>query len=153
MFKHTKFKSEDTLMKFKVFISVILMVLIMLIVGCSNNGMFMGVNQTNVELGEANYNIVATNIMGQSKVGYLFGLSTSFGASTQTFAMFRVDGTGMLYKEALEDLWKTFESQHGKIEGRRLALANVRYDSEILNLFIYTGVKVFVRADVVEFIK
>jgi hypothetical protein len=122
-----------------------------LALSCSNNGMFVGVNQTNVELSEANYNIVATNLVGQSKVGYLFGLSTSFGASTQTFAMFRVDGTGMLYKEALEDLWDSFEKKYGKIEGRKLALANVRYDSEILNLFIYTGLKVFIRADVIEF--
>lgn len=115
--------------------------------------MFIGVNQTSVELGKANYKLVATNLVGQSKVGYLFGLSTSFGASTQTFAMFRVDGTGMLYKEALEDLWTNFAAQHGKIEGRKLALANVRYDSEILNLFVYTGVKVFIRADIVEFLE
>ena len=140
-------------MKVKLFFMTILILMTIWILGCSNNGMFMGVNQTNVELGEANYSIVATNLVGQSKVGYLFGLSTSFGSSTQTFAMFRVDGTGMLYKEALEDLWTSFESQHGKIEGRKLALANVRYDSEILNLFLYTGVKVFIRADVVEFSK
>ncbi|UCF65880.1 MAG: hypothetical protein JSW33_00600 [bacterium] len=127
--------------------------MILLMMGCSNNGMFIGVNQTSVELGKANYKLVATNLVGQSKVGYLFGLSTSFGASTQTFAMFRVDGTGMLYKEALEDLWTNFAAQHGKIEGRKLALANVRYDSEILNLFVYTGVKVFIRADIVEFLE
>jgi hypothetical protein len=30
-------------------------------------------------------------------------------------------------------------------------LANVRYDTDILNLFIYTKVMVNVRADVVEF--
>lgn len=140
-------------MKFKLFILTSVLLMILLMMGCSNNGMFIGVNQTSVELGKANYKLVATNLVGQSKVGYLFGLSTSFGASTQTFAMFRVDGTGMLYKEALEDLWTNFAAQHGKIEGRKLALANVRYDSEILNLFVYTGVKVFIRADIVEFLE
>jgi len=139
-------------MKSKLLVTIFSMLSIMMVMGCSNNGMFVGVNQTNVELSAANYQIVSTNLVGQSQVGYLIGLSTSFGPSTQTFALARVDGTGMLYKEALEDLWQKFGAQHGKIEGRKLALANIRYDSEILNLFIYTSVKVFIRADVVEFI-
>jgi hypothetical protein len=104
-----------------------------------------------VELSDANYEIVAPNLIGKSQAAYLLGFSMSLGASTQTMALARVQGTGMLYKEALEDLWKQFESQHGKIEGRKLALANLRYDSESLNLFVYTGVKVFIRADVIEF--
>ena len=131
----------------------VIMSCVIIFISCSNNGMFVGVNQTNVELSEANYKIVASNIMGQSRAGYLIGFSASFGSSTQTFALARIDGTGMLYKEALEDLWLKFEAEHGKIEGRKLALANVRYDSESLNLVLYTGVKVFIRADVVEFIK
>jgi hypothetical protein len=136
----------------KFWVIIVLVSGIAMIISCSNNGMFVGVNQTNVELSKANYKIVATNLVGQSQVGYLLGLSTSFGSSTQTFALARVAGTGMLYKEALEDLWQKFEAQHGKIEGRKLALANVRYDSEILNLFLYTGVKIFIRADIVEFL-
>lgn len=139
-------------MKLKIPVFIFLLVAMVMVMSCSNNGMFVGVNHTNVELSKANYNIVSTNIVGQSQVGYLIGLSTSFGSSTQTFALARVDGTGMLYKEAIEDLWQKFQAQHGKIEGRKLALVNVRYDSEILNLFLYTSVKVFIRADVVEFI-
>jgi len=139
-------------MKSKVSVLIVICLSIVMVMSCSNNGMFIGVNQTNVELSKANYNIVSTNLVGQSQVGYLIGLSTSFGSSTQTFALARVDGTGMIYKEAIEDLWQKFAAQHGKIEGRKLALANVRYDSEILNLFLYTSVKVFIRADVVEFI-
>jgi hypothetical protein len=126
-------------------------VVLFLLVGCSNNGMLVGINTTNVELSDANYEIVAPNLIGKSQAAYLLGFSMSLGASTQTMALARVQGTGMLYKEALEDLWKQFESQHGKIEGRKLALANLRYDSESLNLFVYTGVKVFIRADVIEF--
>jgi hypothetical protein len=121
------------------------------LVGCSNNGMLVGVNTTNVELSNANYEIVAPNLIGKSEAAYLVGFSWSMGSSTNTFALARVGGTGMLYKEALEDLWKQFESQHGKIEGRKLALANLRYDSEALNLVVFTGVKVFIRADVIEF--
>jgi hypothetical protein len=139
-------------MNAKILFVIISLLGIILIVNCSNNGMFIGMNQTNVELSKANYKIVASNLMGQSRAGYLIGFSASFGASTQTFALARIDGTGMLYKEALEDLWLKFEAQHGKIEGRKLALANVRYDSESLNLLFYTGIKVFIRADIVEFL-
>jgi hypothetical protein len=57
----------------------------------------------------------------------------------------------MLYKEALEDLWINYEKDHGATNGKRLALANIRYDTDILNLLIYTKVMVGVRADVIEF--
>jgi hypothetical protein len=57
----------------------------------------------------------------------------------------------MLYKEALENLWKNFETTNGSVEGRRLALVNVRYDADALNLFVYTQPKIVIRADVVEF--
>jgi hypothetical protein len=140
-------------MKMKTLVSGLVIFAAIFTLSCSNNGMFLGMNQTNVQLSEANYNLVATNLVGQSQAGYVLGFSLSLGSSTQTFAIGRVEGTGMLYKEALEDLWKNFEAQHGKIDGRKLALANVRYDSEALNLLVYTGVKVFVRADVVEFTK
>ena len=139
-------------MKSKLVVVICIILSIVMVMSCSNNGMFIGVNQTNVELSEANYKIVALNMVGQSKAGYLIGFSASFGSTTQTLALARIDGTGMLYKEALEDLWQKFEAQHGKIEGRKLALANVRYDSESLNLLLYTGVKVFIRADIVEFL-
>jgi hypothetical protein len=138
-------------MKTRLFTGVFLVALMIILSSCSNNGMFVGVNQTSVELGEANYEIVANNVMGQSRAGYILGWTFPFGAATNTLAVARVDGTGMLYKEALEDLWKNFEAEHGKVDGRKLALANVRYDSEALNLFIYTDVKIFIRADIIEF--
>ncbi len=138
-------------MKTKLFLAVVLVFSVVIFNSCSNNGMFVGVNQTSVELGEPNYDIVATNILGQSRAGYLLGMSMSMGAATNTFAVARINGTGMLYKEALEDLWKNFQAEHGKIDGRKLALANVRYDSESLNLLVYTEVKIFVRADIIEF--
>jgi len=97
-------------MKPKCLFGSISLLVILFLAGCSNNGMFVGINQTNVELSEANYKIVASNIVGKSRAGYLVGFSASFGATTQTFALARIDGTGMLYKEALEDLWLKFES-------------------------------------------
>jgi hypothetical protein len=138
-------------MRKKLFLSFALLVSLIILSSCANNGMFVGLNQTSVELGEANYEIVASNVLGQSQAGYVLGFSAPLGAATNTFAVARVNGTGMLYKEALEDLWKNFEAEHGKIDGRKLALANLRYDSEALNLLVYTEVKVFIRADVIEF--
>jgi hypothetical protein len=119
--------------------------------GCTTSGAFLALNQTQVELGKANYTITATNVTGEAESAYILGLSFSNGFTTNTLAIARVEGSGMLYREALENLWKNYESDNGVIDGKRLALTNVRYDTDILNLVIYTKVKVGVRADVIEF--
>lgn len=125
---------------------------ILLLSGCTSSGAFLSNNQTNVELTEANYSIVATNVMGESESAYVLGFSYSaLGMVANTIAIARISGSGMLYSEALESLWSSFEAENGNVEGRNLALTNVRYDADILNLFLYTKVKVYVRADVVEF--
>jgi len=63
------------------------------------------------------------------------------------------EGDGMLYKEALEKFWKNFEEKFGSIEGRDLALVNVRYDADAMNFFgLYTRPKVSIRADVIEYL-
>jgi len=120
--------------------------------GCASGGMFMSGNVTDVQLSKNNFKIVARGISGESKAGYLLGMSMSMGSVTNTFALVRVDGSGMLYKEALENLWKSYEASYGPVEGKKLALVNVRYDADVLNLFVYTQPKVMIRADVVEFI-
>lgn len=120
--------------------------------GCINSGSFFAANMTNVELGEANYQIVATNVHGQSEAGYILGLSGSQGGYATTFAMFRVEGDGLLYKAAVEDLWAQFEEDHGPVENRRLALVNVQFDADASNyLGLYSKSVVSVRADIVEF--
>jgi len=119
--------------------------------GCSNTGAFIAANQTNVNLGNSEYTLVTTDIYGESEAGYVFGVSYSAGVVANTFAIARVEGSGQLYTEALQNLWQTFEDEHGAIANRKVALANVRYDADILNLLVYTKVKVTVRADVVEF--
>jgi hypothetical protein len=57
----------------------------------------------------------------------------------------------MLYTEAMEALWNSYGEQHGSAENKKLALVNMRYDSETLNLLLYTRVNISIRADVVEF--
>ena len=118
---------------------------------CSTAGMFASANMTNVDLREPNYKIVATNISGTSEAGYVVGFTVPLGYQTSTLAIARVSGTGMLYKEAIENLWSNFKSKYGDIEGKKLALINIRYDTDALNLFIYTSAKIFVRADVIQF--
>ena len=120
--------------------------------GCINSGAFFAANLTNVDLAEANYMIVATNVQGQSEAGYVLGLSGSQGGYATTFALFRVVGDGLLYKAAVENLWAQFEEQNGPVENRRLALVNVQFDADASNyLGLYSKSVVSVRADIVEF--
>lgn len=123
----------------------------LLFTGCSNSGAFLAVNQTVVNLEEANYVVQATNISGESSAGYILGLSYSNGPVANALAIARVSGTGMLYAEAIENLWASYEAEYGSVRGERAALINVRYDADMLNLILYTKVKVTVRADVVLF--
>ena len=136
----------------KTYLRISLCVLIAaMFAGCASTGMFTASDLTEVQLQKGNFIIVARNVSGEAEAGYIFGSSFSLGMMTNTVAVLRVSGTGMLYKEALEDLWKNYETVHGPVEGKKLALVNVRYDADALNLFVYTRPKVMVRADVVEF--
>ena len=119
--------------------------------GCASVGQFNAGNVTAVELAEPNYEIVATGVSGQAKASYLIGISVSNGENSGSMALFRVGGTGQLYKEAMEDLWAAFEAKHGPVEGRRLALANVRYDANTTNLLLYSDLELSIRADIIEF--
>jgi hypothetical protein len=139
-------------MKTKAFIiSGICLVLVFLLTGCSSSGAFISGNVTDVQLQKNNYKIIAQNVTGEAQAGYLLGGTFSTGFATNTFAMFRVSGSGMLYKEALENLWKNYEAAHGPIGDKKIALINVRYDADALNLFVYTQPKIMVRADIIEF--
>ncbi len=120
--------------------------------GCVSTGVFNAVNVTNIELSTGNFRVIATNVHGEASAGYLFGFSVAAGSEMRTFAFIRVQGDGLLYKAALENLWRNFEQQYGSVEGRSLALVNVRYDSDAMNVFfVYTRPKISVRADVIEF--
>lgn len=123
----------------------------MMIMGCATTGAFNAANVTDVQLSEANYEVVATNVRGKASAGYLIGVSGGIYRQMKTAALVRVSGSGMLYGEALENLWENFREEYGETDGRELALVNVRYDTDALNLFVYTSPTVSVRADVVEF--
>jgi hypothetical protein len=121
---------------------------------CATGGVLRSTNVTNVELASANYKVVARDVSGEAAAGYLFGASASRGQDIGTVALIRVKGDGQLYKHALEDLWAAFEAEHGPVTGRALALVNIRHDVDCLNVLgIYTQARMWVRADVVEFVK
>jgi hypothetical protein len=130
---------------------VLLLVLTVPLTGCLSSGAFLSGHVTDVQLTEANYEVVATDVHGTASAGYIFGVSGGLGPSTSTFAIARVSGDGQLYQAALANLWANVESQYGEVKGNDLALVNVRYDVEALNLFVYTRPTLTVRADVVEF--
>ena len=119
--------------------------------GCVSSGLLVSSNITEVELSQANYKVVATSVSGQASAEYLFGASFGIGMYAQAYALIPLDKDRALYKIAVQNLWKNFETTHGKTEGRPLALVNVRYDSEAVNAFIYTKPTLTVIADVVEF--
>ncbi len=138
-------------MKIRLLLIVFLGVFSFILSGCVTTGAFIAANVTGVELAEPNFKVVATSVSGESEANYLLGVSFSAGTITNTMALVRVGGTGQLYKEALEQLWQNYEKDHGSALGKKLALVNVRYDADILNLIVYTQVRYFIRADVVEF--
>lgn len=120
---------------------------------CFSAGNFSALNETQVHLADANFHIVATNVSGESEAGYLLGISWSNRSAPNTIALARVDGSPMLMKQALENLWSNFEAENGSVVGKKLALVNIRYDSDASNyLLLYSKMRVSVRADVVEFI-
>lgn len=124
---------------------------LMIFMSCAPSGMTLNHSGTQVELSSPNFKLVAKDITGEAESSYILGISFSYGAVTNTLAVYRLEGTGLLYKEAMQKLWKNFEEKYGPAEGKKLGLVNVRYDADVLNLLLYTQVKLYITADVVEF--
>lgn len=124
-----------------------------LLMGCATSGQFSSAHLTNVELTENNYRIVAVNIKGEASARYILGVSAPFGGEMNTFALIPLKGERLLYQKALENLWQNFETQHNQsVAGSRLALINIRYDADALNVLgFYTEPRVSIRADVIAF--
>ena len=138
-------------MKHKSMLFLLFPILIAFLAGCSTGGSFLAHNATNGELSEANFKIIAENVEGNSKASYLLGVSFSNGSTANTLALLRVGGTAKLYDHAIQNLWKNFKEKHGDTEGKNLVLANIRIDTDILNLLLYTQTELFITADVIEF--
>lgn len=119
--------------------------------GCASTGLTASSHITNVQLTNPNFRVVATNVSGEATSKAVLGVSYGLGMATAQFALIPLGNDRMLYKNAMKNLWEKFESTNGKVNNRRLALVNVRYDSDVLNLFFYTSVTTAIVADVVEF--
>jgi len=122
-----------------------------LLTGCAASGLTASSHLTNVELSDGNYRVVATNITGQASSKGIVGISVGFGMGGSQMSLIPLTEDRMLYKRAMQDLWNNFEERHGAPANRRLALVNVRFDSESLNLLLYTRLNTVIIADVVEF--
>jgi hypothetical protein len=119
--------------------------------GCASSGLTASSHVTNVQLNTTNFRVVATNVVGQSSASAVLGVSFGVGIGTAQLALIPITEDRMLYKQSISDLWANFEKTNGPVVGRRLALVNVRYDSESLNLILYTKITSVIVADVVEF--
>lgn len=130
---------------------LLLPVLTIFLSSCATGGSFLANNTTNVELSEPNFKFVARNLEGYSKAEYIIGISYSSGFTANTLAFVRTGGSAKLYDDAIKNLWDNFRKDYGDMEGKNLLLANVRYDTDILNLLLYTQTELFIHADVIEF--
>jgi len=137
----------------KIFVLLISIPLLVLLSGCGTGGAFQATHVTSVELSQPNFNIVARDLHGTAMQGYLLGISISQGSDVGTFAFFKVAGVEKLYDTAIKDLWNNFRENYGDTKGKKLALTNIRQDSEILNTIVYTQANYFITADVIEFIE
>lgn len=118
---------------------------------CASTGLTASSHVTNVQLTNPNFKVIATNVTGEASSKAILGVSYGLGIATTQLALIPITDERMLYKLAMKKLWENFEATNGGVKNRKLALVNVRYDSESLNLFFYTKVTTAVVADVVEF--
>lgn len=135
----------------RIIVSLIAITLLILITGCGTMGSFRANNVTNVELSRANFNIVARDLQGSAREGYLFGVSAPQGSDINTFGLIKISGDEKPYATAVKNLWKSYEEKYVDSKGKNLVLVNIRQDTEMLNTLVYTEVKYFITADVVEF--
>jgi hypothetical protein len=130
---------------------ILVAIAMLLFAGCTTGGSFSTQNVTNVELSEPNFTVVAANVEGSSQAAYVFGFSFYNGVAANSFAVARIDGEDKLYDAAIQQIWAKYEAKHGPREGKKLAMTNIRTDSDNLNLLVYTEAKLFATADIVEF--
>jgi hypothetical protein len=140
-------------MKRRVTLSAAFVLLVFILSGCGNSGAFIASNSTEVQLREANYEIVALNMTGEAETSYVFGASVSWGPATNSYGLIPIGNSAevSLYRDAQTQLWDNIKTKLGEVENRQLALVNVHYDASTANFFFYTWAKLTVVADVVEF--
>ena len=124
---------------------------LILINGCASTGLTASSHQTQVQLGQPNFRMIAVNVSGEASSEAIFGVSYGFGIATSQVALIPLNQDRLIYKNATKSLWANFENEHGPVANRRLALVNVRYDSETINLFVYTRLSAVIIADIIEF--
>ena len=127
-----------------------LIIFVVSLSGCAAGGAFTSNNVTSVELSKPNFNIVARDISGTAIQGYLLGVCVSQGSEVGIFGLVKIAGDDKIYDTAVKNLWKNYKEKYGDIEGKKLVLANIRQDTELLNTFFYAQAKYFITADVVE---
>ena len=137
----------------KIILSLVSITLLLSLSGCGTMGSFRANHVTVVELSQPNFNIVARDMQGSSIQGYLFGISVPQGSDINTFGLIKVSGVEKPFDAAIKDLWNNYREKYGDTEGKKLALVNVRQDTETLNTLVYTEAKYFISADVVEFVE
>ncbi len=122
-----------------------------LMISCTSTGIFASGTTTQVQLNKGNYKIVATSVTGTASSKYILGMCYGFGMYNSAFGVIPLTKDRALYKLATQNLWTNFEAKYGVVQGKKLALINVRYDTQALNLLVYASPTLTIIADVIEF--
>src|SRR5690606_7664529 len=86
--------------------------------GCASTGLTASSHITNVQLSDANYRIVATNVSGEGSAEAILGFSVGVGFGTSQVALIPLNRSRLLYGTAMKNLWENFESRHGPVANR-----------------------------------
>ena len=121
--------------------------------GCGTMGTFRGNNITNVELSQPNFNIVAKDLEGSASQGYLFGISVPQDLDVGIIGLIKISGEDKPFAAAVKKLCDDYRDKHGDPEGKKLALINIRQDTKVVNALVYAEAKIYITADVIEFIE
>lgn len=139
-------------MSFLIIARLIAILLSLTLSHCVSSGGYRPANVTMVELNKGNFSVIATTVSGTSSSGYLIGFVIPSEYNNFAISVTRISGSDTNKKDALKNLWRNFEKEHGAVKERKLGLVNVTYDVEAANWFgVYASETLTVSADVVEF--
>lgn len=109
-----------------------LLVMLLVLGGCSGKGVFKVSSGTQVDLSRKNYRVVKSNAVGSSSGFRLLGIIPFASPS---------------YTSAMSDLYRDAKVQ----DGSAIALVNVTQEESGLYLILFYIPKLTVRADIIEF--
>ena len=89
-----------------------------LLTGCASSGLTASSHVTNVQMTNANFKMVATNVSEEATARAILGVSYGLGIATTQLSIIPLDDGGTLYQSAMKNLWANFETIKGAVANR-----------------------------------